>query len=148
MWLILSMLELYPFNFHKIKICLIAEKKKENENHQINFCFCHYCTTGVLAMNCINEILSKNCVPQEFEDFLLQMFQQTFNLLQKITKESNTSSSGNRLEELDEMYVCRELHTLIYLHFKNCGSHKHICYFTQCKSVWCCKLNICRHLNL
>ncbi|KAK3797258.1 hypothetical protein RRG08_030482 [Elysia crispata] len=60
---------------------------------------------GVLAMNCINEILSKNCVPQEFEDFLLQMFQQTFNLLQKITKESNTSSSGNRLEELDEVYV-------------------------------------------
>ncbi|CAG5121677.1 unnamed protein product, partial [Candidula unifasciata] len=60
---------------------------------------------GVLAMNCINEILSKNCVPQEFEDFLLQMFQQTFNLLQKITKESNTSASGNRLEELDEVYV-------------------------------------------
>lgn len=60
-------------------------------------------TTGVLAMNCINEILSKNCVPQEFEDFLLQMFQQTFNLLQKITKESNTSASGNRLEELDEV---------------------------------------------
>ncbi|GFN87199.1 exportin-6 [Plakobranchus ocellatus] len=60
---------------------------------------------GVLAMNCINEILSKNCVPQEFEDFLLQMFQQTFNLLNKITKESNTSSSGNRLEELDEIYV-------------------------------------------
>ncbi|CAL1529210.1 unnamed protein product [Lymnaea stagnalis] len=60
---------------------------------------------GVLAMNCINEILSKNCVPQEFEDFLLQMFQQTFNLLQKITKESNTNSSGNRLEELDEVYV-------------------------------------------
>ncbi|GFS20899.1 exportin-6-like [Elysia marginata] len=59
---------------------------------------------GVLAMNCINEILSKNCVPQEFEDFLLQMFQQTFNLLQKITKESNTNSSGNRLEELDEVY--------------------------------------------
>ncbi|KAK7002625.1 Exportin-6 [Biomphalaria glabrata] len=60
---------------------------------------------GVLAMNCINEILSKNCVPLEFEDFLLQMFQQTFNLLQKITKESNTNSSGNRLEELDEVYV-------------------------------------------
>ncbi|PVD37542.1 hypothetical protein C0Q70_00136 [Pomacea canaliculata] len=62
---------------------------------------------GVLSMNCINELLSKNCVPQEFEDFLLQMFQQTFNLLQKLTKESSTNSSGNRLEELDEDYMER-----------------------------------------
>ncbi|XP_064637974.1 exportin-6-like isoform X2 [Lineus longissimus] len=60
---------------------------------------------GVLAMNCINELLAKNCVPQEFEDFLLQMFQQTFYLLQKLTKESGTSSTGNRLEELDENYI-------------------------------------------
>lgn len=62
---------------------------------------------GVLSMNCINELLSKNCVPQEFEDFLLQMFQQTFYLLQKLTKESSTNSSGNRLEELDEDYMER-----------------------------------------
>lgn len=57
---------------------------------------------GVLAMNCVNELLAKNCVPQEFEDFLLQMFQQTFCLLQRLTKESNTNASGNRLAELDE----------------------------------------------
>ena len=57
---------------------------------------------GVLAMCCINELLSKNCVPQEFEDFLLQMFQQTFYLLQRITKDSTTNASGNRLAELDE----------------------------------------------
>ncbi|KAL8597658.1 hypothetical protein ACOMHN_031593 [Nucella lapillus] len=62
---------------------------------------------GVLSMNCINEVLSKNFVPAEFEDFLLQMFQQTFNLLQKMTKESSTNSSGNRLEELDEDYMER-----------------------------------------
>ncbi|XP_013401009.1 exportin-6-like [Lingula anatina] len=60
---------------------------------------------GVLAMCCINELLSKNCVPQEFEDFLLQMFQQTFYLLQRLTKESTTTSSGNKLEELDESYI-------------------------------------------
>ena len=53
-------------------------------------------------MNCINELLSKNCVPQEFEDYLLQMFQQTFYLLQKLTKDSQTCSTGNRLTELDE----------------------------------------------
>ena len=59
---------------------------------------------GVLAMCCINELLSKNCVPQEFEDFLLQMFQQTFYLLQRITKDSTTNASGNRLAELDQKY--------------------------------------------
>ena len=57
---------------------------------------------GVLAMCCINELLSKNCVPQEFEDFLLQMFQQTFHLLQRLTKESATVPSGNRLAQLDD----------------------------------------------
>lgn len=60
---------------------------------------------GILAMNCINELLSKNCVPVEFEDFLLQMFQQTFYLLQKLTKDSSTNSTGNRLSEIDEGYV-------------------------------------------
>ncbi|KAK3591325.1 hypothetical protein CHS0354_028435 [Potamilus streckersoni] len=60
---------------------------------------------GILAMNCINELLSKNCVPQEFEDYLLQMFQQTFYLLQKLTKDSSSNSSGNRLTELDDRYV-------------------------------------------
>lgn len=60
---------------------------------------------GNLAMNCINELLSKNCVPVEFEDYLLQMFQQTFYLLQKLTKDSRTNSTGNRLSEIDESYV-------------------------------------------
>ncbi|XP_071128890.1 exportin-6-like [Mytilus edulis] len=60
---------------------------------------------GILAMNCINELLSKNCVPVEFEDFLLQMFQQTFYLLQKLTKDSSTNSTGNRLSEIDEGYL-------------------------------------------
>lgn len=57
---------------------------------------------GILAMGCINELLSKNCVPQEFEEYLLQLFQQTFHLLQRLTKESTSSVSGNRLRELDE----------------------------------------------
>ncbi|XP_007891866.1 exportin-6 isoform X1 [Callorhinchus milii] len=60
---------------------------------------------GVLAMACINELMSKNCVPVEFEEYLLRMFQQTFYLLQKITKENNARSIKSRLEELDESYV-------------------------------------------
>ncbi|XP_072916163.1 exportin-6 isoform X3 [Hemitrygon akajei] len=60
---------------------------------------------GVLAMSCINELMSKNCVPMEFEEYLLRMFQQTFYLLQKITKENNAHSIKSRLEELEESYV-------------------------------------------
>ncbi len=59
-------------------------------------------TLGVLAMCCINELLAKNCVPAEFEEFLLQMFQQTFYLLQRVTKETTSNSTGNRLQDLDE----------------------------------------------
>ncbi|XP_076408149.1 exportin-6 isoform X2 [Peromyscus maniculatus bairdii] len=57
---------------------------------------------GVLAMSCINELMSKNCVPMEFEEYLLRMFQQTFYLLQKLTKDNNAHTVKSRLEELDE----------------------------------------------
>ena len=66
---------------------------------------------GVLAMTCINELLDKNCVPIEFEEFLLHMFQQTFQLLQRITtsdSDVNTASSSwteNKLAQLDDWSV-------------------------------------------
>ncbi|XP_006823726.1 exportin-6-like [Saccoglossus kowalevskii] len=60
---------------------------------------------GVLAMCCINELMSKNCVPAEFEEFLLRMFQQTFQLLQRLTKDTTAQSVGNKLAELDENYI-------------------------------------------
>ncbi|XP_028395482.1 exportin-6-like [Dendronephthya gigantea] len=60
---------------------------------------------GVLAMDCVNEILSKNCVPAEFEEFLLRLFQQTFHLLQRITKDTGLQTTGHKLLELDERYI-------------------------------------------
>lgn len=57
---------------------------------------------GVLAMSCINELMCKNCVPLEFQEYLLRVCQQTFYLLQRITRETNAHSVRNRLEELDE----------------------------------------------
>ncbi|KAM4631697.1 exportin-6 isoform 1-T1 [Discoglossus pictus] len=60
---------------------------------------------GVLAMSCINELMCKNCVPLEFQEYLLRVCQQTFYLLQRITRETNAHSVRNRLEELDESYV-------------------------------------------
>ncbi|KAG8433210.1 hypothetical protein GDO86_017484 [Hymenochirus boettgeri] len=60
---------------------------------------------GVLAMSSINELMCKNCVPLEFQEYLLRVCQQTFYLLQRITRETNAHSVRNRLEELDESYV-------------------------------------------
>ena len=53
-------------------------------------------------MCCINEILSKKFVPAEYESFLLQMFQQTFSLLQVITKGSSSQTTGPILASMDE----------------------------------------------
>nr|DBA19354.1 TPA: hypothetical protein GDO54_015205 [Pyxicephalus adspersus] len=60
---------------------------------------------GVLAMSCINELMCKNCVPLEFQEYLLRVCQQTFILLQRITRETNAHSVRSRLEELDESYI-------------------------------------------
>lgn len=60
---------------------------------------------GVLAMTCVNELVSKNCVPLDFEEYLLRMFQQTFFLLQRLTRENNAHTVKSRLQELDERYV-------------------------------------------
>uniref|UniRef100_A0A8D0CE85 Exportin 6 n=1 Tax=Scleropages formosus TaxID=113540 RepID=A0A8D0CE85_SCLFO len=60
---------------------------------------------GVLAMTCVNELMSKNCVPLDFEEYLLRMFQQTFFLLQRLTRDNNAHTVRSRLEELDESYV-------------------------------------------
>uniref|UniRef100_A0A674NRY7 Exportin 6 n=1 Tax=Takifugu rubripes TaxID=31033 RepID=A0A674NRY7_TAKRU len=60
---------------------------------------------GVLAMTCVNELVSKNCVPMDFEEYLLRMFQQTFFLLQRMTRENNAHTVKSRLQELDENYL-------------------------------------------
>ncbi|KAG2456057.1 XPO6 protein, partial [Polypterus senegalus] len=60
---------------------------------------------GVLAMTCINELMSKNCVPLDFEEYLLRMFQQTFFLLQKLTRDNNAHTVKSRLEDVDDSYM-------------------------------------------
>uniref|UniRef100_A0A674B526 Exportin 6 n=1 Tax=Salmo trutta TaxID=8032 RepID=A0A674B526_SALTR len=60
---------------------------------------------GVLAMTCINELVSKNCVPLDFEEYLLRMFQQTFFMLQRLTRENNAHTVKSWLQELDESYL-------------------------------------------
>lgn len=86
---------------NKLKITVIdvnvrlVKKKKKKYNFSLFF-------AGILAMSCINELLSKNCVPVEFEEFLLKLFQQTFQLLQRITKDTGAQAVENMLTEQDE----------------------------------------------
>ena len=48
---------------------------------------------GSLAMDCIIELLLKNCVPREFEAFLMKLFEKSFLLLQRLTGESERGIS-------------------------------------------------------
>ncbi|XP_043246951.1 exportin-6-like isoform X1 [Amphibalanus amphitrite] len=58
---------------------------------------------GVMALRCVNEIISKNCVPPDFEAFLLQLFKHTFHLLQRLLEED--SKTTNKLAEVDPDYL-------------------------------------------
>lgn len=63
---------------------------------------------GSLAMDCINELLIKNCVPKEFEAFLMKLFEKSFSLLQRLTEESDRGITCN-FSKLDDRYVvCSE----------------------------------------
>ncbi|KAG8185218.1 hypothetical protein JTE90_025889 [Oedothorax gibbosus] len=59
---------------------------------------------GIQAMSCVNEIMSKHCIPADHEGFLLQVFHDTFHLLQNLTKES-VSTGKNTLADIDDVYV-------------------------------------------
>lgn len=81
---------------------------------------------GVCAMCCINELLAKNCVPEEFEDYLLQMFQQCFYLLQRITRDTTTNVSGNRLADMNDSYVDKFtefLQLFVSIHLRRFEAH-------------------------
>lgn len=56
---------------------------------------------GSLAMDCVIELLVKNCVPREFEAFLMKLFEKSFSLLQRLTGLDDTGEPINFLH-LDE----------------------------------------------
>ena len=55
-------------------------------------------------MSTINEIIYRHCVPVDFEDFLLQMFQNTFQLLQLLVQPPIEAAPNfqYQLQTLDE----------------------------------------------
>ena len=58
---------------------LLAVVFKFASSHHDSHCGSELAT---LAMGAINEIMYRNCVPADFESFLLQLFRDTFQLLQ------------------------------------------------------------------
>lgn len=67
---------------------------------------------AILAMECVNEIIAKNFLPADFEDFLLHVFQNAFYLLQRMVKDGMTIHSSviipigsNLFENIDESYI-------------------------------------------
>ncbi|KAG1658541.1 Exportin-6 [Nymphon striatum] len=87
--------------------CHVPSEDKDSANRLSKQPDNNFSSIGVLAMCCINEIMSKNCVPSEFEDFFYQIFQYSFHLLQLLTKDNNchTSPNSNILSVLNENYI-------------------------------------------
>ena len=56
---------------------------------------------GSLAMDCVIELLVKNCVPREFEAFLMKLFDKSFSLLQRLTGETEGGGVIN-FSQLDD----------------------------------------------
>ena len=60
-----------------------------------------YSNLGILAMTAVNEIVYKNCVPQDLESFLLSMFNNAFQLMQAVVQEP-AEGVPPRLDILDD----------------------------------------------
>eukprot|EP01133_Synstelium_polycarpum_P006911 gene6911-8036_t len=58
---------------------------------------------SIPALVCLNEILSKNCVPKEFEDFLMRIFHQIYSLMTDIATNNNiTQYSTDFIEKFTQ----------------------------------------------
>lgn len=53
----------------------------------------------------------------DFEEYLLRMFQQTFFLLQRLTRENNAHTVKSRLQELDERYWSALYWTMMFVEY-------------------------------
>ncbi|EFA83983.1 exportin 6 [Heterostelium album PN500] len=59
--------------------------------------------SSIPALTCLNEILSKNCVPKEFEEFLIRIFHQIYSLMTEITSIKRILHAyNNQLSQLEE----------------------------------------------
>jgi hypothetical protein len=54
-------------------------------------------------MGTTNEIVYRHCVPSDFEDFLLHMFENTYKLLQMLVEPSPHAGGKSKLYLLDDL---------------------------------------------
>lgn len=59
---------------------------------------------GTLAMSCINEMMGRSCIPRDFEEYLVQIFHNTFAILRDLT-DDNPQKNGAGIEDLEDEYV-------------------------------------------
>ena len=71
---------------------------------------------GVLSMNCINELIAKCSTTNETNEFIYNMFQNTFHLLRKLTKMSdlNNQMNSSSFEDFDDEYISKFTEFLRY----------------------------------
>ena len=71
-------------------------------------------------MGAINEIIYKNFVPQDFNDYLVIMFRNSFHLLQSLVMDQSNSA---KLAELDETFIEKMtefLRLFVSIHLRRC----------------------------
>ncbi|RWS06375.1 exportin-6-like isoform X1 [Dinothrombium tinctorium] len=79
---------------------------------------------GILAMNCINEIMSKNCISSDSTDFFYHLFQNTFHLLQTLIKEDGEISLIDNLQDDYVSKFTEFLRLFVGGHFPRYESHQ------------------------
>jgi hypothetical protein len=85
-------------------------------------------TLGHLALGCVSEMLQRNFVPSEAENFMMQLFERTFILLRKLTGCSRIDSLQTHYASLDDRYLekCNEyLRLLVSSHLRRIETNSH-----------------------
>jgi len=78
---------------------------------------------SVLSMSAVNEIMTKNYIPIDFQDYLISMYKGTLLILQGLVLESESGNPVVPLQSLDEVYLERITDFLKYFvssHLRRC----------------------------
>ncbi|KCV73288.1 hypothetical protein H696_00829 [Fonticula alba] len=59
---------------------------------------------GAQALECVNEILGRSCIPRDLDGFLVQIFGDVFRLLQSLTADPAGAPSPEVIRALDSQY--------------------------------------------
>lgn len=114
------------FHFAGLGIpCMTASSSSSSLDHSHHQSYSSYTKTqlSILAMSTINEIIYRHCVPLDFHQFILQMFQNTFQLLQLLVQPpvQGGTTANYQLQTLDESYADKFtefLHSFVKSHLR------------------------------